>query len=318
VSATDPQAPAGDTPGESPIIAPEQFDGPATISPVPAALTRFGNVTPSGGTWAVMIGINDYPGTSHDLRSAVADALDMNQALGQMGVAPDHRLVLQDGQVTADVVRLSADWLVAHAGPDAVAVFFYAGHVRKLSSSTEAIVAADGNTVTDQDLADHLRPLRARRAWIVMASCFGGGFTDTLGPGRVLTAAASADQLAYENSSFNRSYLVEYMVREAMIDGRAAGSVQAAFAYARAAIARDHPGREPVEFDESAGPLDLRPPGAPPPRPAPQPQSAPPPPSGGQGRSNNAATTQPRPTTTTTTTQANTCGDVTLGMVRCN
>src|SRR5581483_3810426 len=277
---------------------------------------------PSGGTWAVMIGINDYPGTSHDLRAAVADAADMNVALAQFGVPADHRLLLQDGQATADVVRQSADWLVAHAGPDAVAVFFYAGHVRKLARTTEAIVGADGNLVTDADLASRLARLQARRAWIVMASCFGGGFTEALAPGRILTAAAGADDLAYENASFDRSYLVEYMIRQAMIEGRASGTVEDAFNYARAAIAREHPGREPVEIDDGAAPLDLRPPGAKPASTAPA-RSAPASGSTGSGQAPppspppSPPTSGPRPpASTTTTTQANPCGNVTHGIVK--
>jgi hypothetical protein len=313
---------------DSPIVAPDHFDGPAATAPPPAALSRFGNVTPSGGTWAVLIGINDYPGTSHDLRAAVADSADMNLALSQLGVPADHRLVLQDGQATADVVRLGADWLVAHAGPDAVAVFFYAGHVRKLSSTTEAIVGADGNLVTDADLASHLARLQAGRAWIVMASCFGGGFTETLAPGRILTAAAGANDLAYENASFDRSYLVEYMVRQAMIEGRAPTTVEAAFEYARATLAREHPGREPMEIDDGPAPLDLRPPGArpaPPPRPAPassnssgQTPTSPPPASQPARSSGGSGGTSSPPPSTTTTTQASTCANLTLGMVRCS
>jgi len=263
-------APNGDVPIAPP---PEAFDEPPAVQPPPPALkrTRFGNVTPSGGTWAVMIGVNDYPGTRHDLRSAVADAADVNEALARMGVPGDHRLVISNGQATAATIKLAAEWLVAHAGEDAVAVFFYAGHVRKLSSKTEAILAADGKLVHDVDLAAALRPLKAKRAWIAIAACYSGGFTETLAPGRVLTAASNANSLAYENTSFGRSYLVQYMVREAMIDNRAPASVQTSFDYANAAIARDYPGREPVQFDHGAGPLSLRPPAAGP-APAPQPK----------------------------------------------
>jgi hypothetical protein len=309
-------APVGDTAIEPP---PDSFDGPAEPAAPPADLAGSGRVVASGGTWAVMIGINNYPGSRHDLRSAVADANDVNEALARMGVPGDHRLLVRDGQASGSVVGRAADWLVAHAGPDAVAVFFYAGHVRKLSSGTEAIVAADGGVVTDAQLASRLRPLQARRAWIGLASCYGGGFTELLGPGRVLSAAAGANSLAYENASFGRSYMVQFMVREAMIDNRAPGSVQDSFNYARAEISRQYPGREPVEIDQAGAPLSLRPVGAgpapaPKPKPAsgaaassqpsqPAPQQPPPqspPPGGGSGGA------------------ANNCKVLTLGVVRCS
>jgi hypothetical protein len=317
--ALDMAAATGDSAIEPP---PDSFDGPADTAAPPADLADSAQrIIPSGGTWAVMIGINNYPGSRHDLRSAVADANDVNEALARMGVPGDHRLLVRDGQASASVVGRAADWLVAHAGPDAVAVFFYAGHVRKLSSGTEAIVAADGGVVTDAQLAARLHPLQARRSWIGLASCYGGGFTELLAPGRVLSAAAGANSLAYENASFGRSYMVQFMVREAMIDNRAPGSVQDAFAYARAEISRQYPGREPVEIDQAGAPLVLRPAAAgppPAPQPKPAPQPAPPPPpapqsppsgSGGSGSGGSGGSTGGA---------ASNCKTLTLGVVKCS
>ena len=301
---------------------PEQFDGPAPPpAPRPRALNsgRFSRVTPTGGTWAVMIGVNDYPGSKHDLRSAVADAADVDLALSRMGVPADHRLVLTDGQASADVIELAADWLVAHAGPDAVAVFFFAGHIKKLSSGTEAMVGSDGKNVTDATLAERLRGLQARRAWISLAACFGGGFTETLAPGRVLSAAAGANSLAYENASFGRSYMVQFMIREAFIDNRAPGSVQDAFVYARDSIARDYPGREPVQFDSGSAPLSLRPAGSgpaprPQPKPAPPPQEPAPAPGSGSGSGGSSGGGS---SSGGSGTQPGECKDLQLGVITC-
>ena len=253
---------------------PERFDTPpAPPPPPPAALDRAlqVNAGPSGtgtGTWAVVIGINDYPGTGSDLRSAVNDADDVDAALAAMGVPAGQRLVLRDGQASAAAIREAVGWLVARAGPDATAVVFYAGHVRKLGVTSEALIAADGGLVEDRDLGQRLSHLLARRAWVAIAACYGAGFTELLAPGRVLTGAAPADALAYESSEFGRSYLVQYMVREAMIEGRAPSSVQAAFSYAVAELLREHPGRVPIQIDLAMAPLDLRsPPSAPPPAP---------------------------------------------------
>jgi hypothetical protein len=294
---------------ESAIAAPPEFDAPTSPAPAPPAALRrssqFERVVPEGGTWAVIIGINDYPGTRGDLGSAVNDANDVNEALRQAGVEGAHRLLIRDGQATQGVVLAAADWLVAHAGPDAVAVFFYAGHVRKVGGSTEAIVAADGRTVTDADLAQRFARLRAKQAWFAMASCYGAGFTELLGPGRVLTGAAAADQLAYENSGFGRSYMVQYMVREAWLERRAGPTVQAAFDYAKHAAVRDgHGGREPVQLQRGNDSLDLRPNRAANPAPA-KPASPPtPPPAQGGG------TGQPA-------TPPDQCESLTLGVVSC-
>lgn len=276
-------APPPDVPIAPP---PESMEGETSLAPPPRMLSARPQGA-GGGTWAVIIGVDDYPGTRYDLRSAVNDAADMDRALAAMGVPGDHRLVLTNGQVTRGTIRAATDWLVARAGPDAVAVFFFAGHVRKLASNVEAMIGADGRAVSDAELASSLRRLAARRAWIGIAACYGGGFTEVLAPGRVLTGAAAANELAYENSEFARSYMVEFMIRQAIIEGRAPETVQSAFAYARDALAKQYPKRQPVQFDHGGGPLDLRPPGAPAPkrRPAPAspPPTSPPPSSGSSG-----------------------------------
>jgi hypothetical protein len=273
--AVEGAAPPLPEPAAEPVVVPPPDAFAAEAPPPPAAPPPplrhgFDGVQPSSGTWAVVVGVNDYPGGRYDLRSAVADANDVNEALSRLGVASSRRLLLRDGQATAGAIRSALEWLVANAGPDAVAAFFYAGHVRKVGSGTEELVGADGRTITDADLAGQLSRLEARRAWIAIAACYSGGFTEVMRPGRVLTAAAPADQVAYENPNFGRSYLVEYMVRRAIIQDQASATVQTAFNYAREHIKKDYPNRVPVQFDSAGGPLDLRPPGSsgPPPQPS--------------------------------------------------
>ena len=77
-----------------------------------------------------------------------------------------------------------------------------------------------------RELGERLGHLRAGRAWIAIAACYGAGFTEVLAPGRILTGASAADALAYESSQYGRSYMVQYMVREAMIERRAPDSVR--------------------------------------------------------------------------------------------
>jgi len=275
---------------------PDRFDGPAAPKTAPPArLFAPPSSTPSGtgGTWAVMIGINDYPGTKSDLSAGVNDAADVNEALARLGVPGGNRLMIRDTQATADVIRASVNWLTERAGPDSTAIFFFAGHVRKVGAGRESLVAADGGTVSDADLAGRLRSLRAGRAWIGIAACYGGGFNEVLAPGRILTGAANANSLAYENGGFQRSYMVQYMIREALIEGRAGSStIEGAFAYAQAALARDYPNRQPVQFDHAPGELELRQPGTPAP-PPPPPPSQPPPSNGGSGGSGGSGGQEP-------------------------
>lgn len=259
--------------GESVIAPPpETFDAPAAQpAPPPALLTAASAPSSSGGVWAVVIGIDDYPGSRSDLRASVFDADVVDYTLASYGVPANRRLVLRNTQASAAVIEQSLRWLVANAGGDSTAVLFYAGHVRKRHGS-EWIVGADGNLVQDRRVADLLRPLAARHTWLVIAGCYGGGFTEALGPNRILTAAAPAGNLAYENAQYRNSYLVEYLFERAMMQGRSPNTVEQSYAWAYHELRRDHPNRLPVQYDEVPGELRL----GTPPKPSPPPSSPPP------------------------------------------
>lgn len=260
-------------PDDNPVVAPPSFPRPARPVRPPKAITARA-ASKEGGVWAVIVGIDHYPGGAADLRAAAADARAVDAALAAYGVPPGRRVRLLDHEATADNIRAALMWLTTHAAADATAVFFYAGHVRQVSGDPdrdgealdEAIVAADGNHVLDGEVARILAPLEARSAWIAIAACYGGGFDDALAPGRVLTAAATETNLAYENSALAHSYMVEYMVHRAMTQRHAPGSVQEAFTWAHAEITHDYPGREPVILDRAPRPVVLNHPSAPPAR----------------------------------------------------
>lgn len=245
------QPEAGATPAvaDAPIIeAPAAFEGPQAVARPARPL---GAIAPAraggeGGTWALVVGINDYPGDSHDLLFAVNDADDVDAALSRYGVGANRRLVLRDGQATSAAIRAGLAWLVERAGDDSLAVVSFAGHAREREGDRQAFVAADGVELADRELAGALRPLRSGKVWLNFGTCYAGGFDELLAPGRLLTGAAPAGKLAYESTAIGRSYLGEYMVRRGLLASGADGDVRRAFVAARDAIARDHPDRVPV------------------------------------------------------------------------
>jgi hypothetical protein len=200
----------------------------------------------------VAIGIDDYVGTRHDLLAARRDAITVVDSLLGFGVPQDQIVELLDGEATVAGVVGAADWLAAHAGPDDVAIFFYAGHVRQFGAGTELIVTADGGWVADWFLGQALAPMAAREAWMVIAGCFGGGFDELLAPGRILTGAASPHDLAYENDTFNRSYLVEYVFERGLRQGAAgAPTVQGAVRWAMERLAEEDPAHQLWNVDRA-------------------------------------------------------------------
>ncbi len=238
-----------------PIIPPDDGLSGALAPQGPAPeLFRPNRATSVSGrneVFALVIGINDYPGDRSDLAAAVADADTIDAALAGFGVPAGNRVVLRDGQARRDQIVEAIRALVHVAGPDATVVFAYAGHVRKLARHTEAMVAADGGLIRDSLLAELLAPLRTQTVWLLMASCYAGGFTEAMGPGRVLTGASDAESLAYESPSINGSYLVHHLVREGWLHGGAGPSVQEAYSFAHSRIQARYRDRDPIQIDQS-------------------------------------------------------------------
>jgi hypothetical protein len=271
-SAPPTPAPSGDVP----ITPPAELRG--DLAPMVAMAAPFAqaqSVSGTGEVYALVVGIDDYPGDGYDLRAAVADADTVEQALAHFGVPAANRVVLRNGQARHAQVVGAVQALVRQAGPGSTVVLGYAGHVRKLDRDTEAILTADGRMITDQELADLLAPSRADNMWVLLASCYAGGFTELLAPGRILTGAADAGSVAYESPSLHGSYLVHHMVREGWLEGKAGPSIQEAFAYADARIRSTHPDRRPVQLDQAGGRLRLGPGTSGPADPGPTPSSSP-------------------------------------------
>ena len=261
--------PPGPAPVGSSSSAPASPTGPAANG---QTLT-LGTATLRQDRVAVIIGIDDYPGEDTDLVAAVADARVVRRALVRMGFG---RVVfLVNGQATGDRILWAARWLAENSTKRTVGAFFYAGHVRQVAGDPdgdgedidEAIVAADGRLLLDGELADALEGATGP-LWLAFASCYAAGFSDAAGPGRVASYASDEESLAYESAALGQSFMVEYVVRRAMLDAGIT-SVEGAHARAWREMRREARRFRPLLDDRLAGDLDLGP--GPPPRAGPEP-----------------------------------------------
>lgn len=226
---------------------------PSQPAPRPTReITRRSTVPTGQGIWSVTIGINDYPGTARDLIGAVNDATDFDRAMAGIGAPAAQRMLLTNGAASAARIHDALQWLIDNAGPDATAVVMYAGHAIRTANGRDSITAANDVRISDLALRDRLRPLAAGKTLIVMAACTGGGFDELVAPGRALIAAAGAGQTAYETTQYNRSYLGQYFVREALIERRADATARSAFDYANAQLRQSHPDRLLVMTGDAA------------------------------------------------------------------
>jgi hypothetical protein len=207
-----------------------------------------------GQVVSLVIGVNDYGDPEINLVSSVNDAHAVDDALAASGVPDADRTVLTDKAATATNIRNAIREFVARATHAKTAVFFFAGHARKLAIGREAILAADGEQIQDTELAALLAPA-SRPMWIGMATCYGGGFDELLAPGRVLTAAADANSEAYESDKLHHSYLVDALIHDGLSNNFSTRSIQSAFSVGSDELRRQHPNRLPVLLSDSPSPL---------------------------------------------------------------
>lgn len=249
-AASDLAAPAPEPPSASarPLSASRVPQGPAgTSEPV------------SDDRWALLIGIDRASGAP-PLQGAVGDVRLLERALLAYGFDPGRITVLTDAQASRDAVLASIRRFAARVPPDAKAVFAFAGHTRR-HGGENSIVAADGRTIAAGTLAAALGRIRSP-LWVALPTCYAAGFSRSgiVGPDRVATFASSADARAYESVRLGHSFLFEYLVAQAMLDGRASGSVEEAFGYAERHLQRDHPRWVPLLDDRHPGEFTLGPP----------------------------------------------------------
>jgi len=148
---------------------------------------------PGGGNpnekYAVVVGIDDYPGTSHDLRGPTDDAMLIRDALVNRYGFPDGNIVfLRDGEATRLGIANAILRHLGQAGPNGTAVFFYSGHGTHLNENIgitgqydpesgndrdEALAVYDG-IILDEELNYLFQQIQADHTLIMVDACFSG------------------------------------------------------------------------------------------------------------------------------------------------
>ncbi|MEQ1618053.1 MAG: caspase family protein [Terricaulis sp.] len=138
----------------------------------------------NGRVFAVMVGISDYQGFANNLSYTDEDAVKMAEALRRAGVLAEQSVVLTNAQATRAGVQAAFQRVAAQAGPNDTFLFFYSGHGTQTPAATggtepdgrdESIVMVDG-LISDDDMAQMFRQVRAGTSIIALDSCFSGGF----------------------------------------------------------------------------------------------------------------------------------------------
>ena len=247
---------------------------------------------PATNYWALLIGINDYAGSTRDNVGSYQDARDLRKHLLSLGWHSDHIVLISNRDATATRVIQGIRWLASKTDSSSVVVFHYAGHEKPLKTSSDgdnesrdvALWVADNKLILDGRLGREMGKVAASKMWIDLAVCRAGGFSDAgmVKSGRILTFSSPESELSYEDPGLHHSVFGWYVIMEGMrqrlgdSNGDGIVTVEEAYKYARPYVVdRTHDRQHPKITDKLSGQLNLKPPA-----PAPPPE---PPPSGGSG-----------------------------------
>ena len=133
---------------------------------------------------AVLIGINDYPGTYNDLSAPVHDTDAVREVLeSRAGFEPSDILVLKDAHATRENILKSIRVFLSSIPPDGVVLVYFSGHGVQLATQTEhevdkrdeALFLADGSYLRDHELRDLVDCIGARAVTVIVDACYSGG-----------------------------------------------------------------------------------------------------------------------------------------------
>ena len=151
------------------------FTGVSTSSAAP----------PSGGKFAVIVAIADYPGTANDLNYTDDDGYDLRDALiSRAGFSSSNIYLLTDASATKSNVQSAiTSWLDSREGVNDLVVVFFSGHGTTLADVSpydegdgydEALVVYD-DYVLDDELDTWLDSLESENILVAIDSCYSGG-----------------------------------------------------------------------------------------------------------------------------------------------
>jgi len=180
-----------------------------------AATGVIGAPLPNGGTrYAIVIGINDYPGTSSDLDYAVADAESVIDTLMLYGFQSNNIIVLEDAAASGTNIYNAVLSMKSSLGAQDELVFFYSGHGAKgraddgdtRSTDQSIVVCNDDHTgfqyIWDGQLQSWFGGFPTSRVIFAFDSCLSGGMSVLKDTGRVVNMACTATGYSYESDAW--------------------------------------------------------------------------------------------------------------------
>jgi hypothetical protein len=194
----------------------QTVDAPGlTRGPAPNP-TSYAARYPGGGNpadkYALVVGIDDYPGTNNDLRGPRADArLFADLLMQRFGFQQRNVVVLLDGDATREHILQAFARHLGQAGPQGTAVFYYSGHGTQMRENLALTAPTDPETdgkdealfvwgtdsrssiILDDEIGHQVDLLKTEKVLLVHDSCNSGTSSRDVGtPGQPKTVTFSS------------------------------------------------------------------------------------------------------------------------------
>lgn len=216
-------------------------DGPISQEPqmpITSALsTRTG--------YAIVIGVEDYPGTLYDLNYCEDDANSVySQLLNNYGFDEIYIHLLLDSAATKDAITTAFNMISFIIDSNDVFFFYYSGHGVKGSFNNEIYpydsISNSNNMISDVELNTYLGWLNSEEQYIIIDSCGSGGMIEEAqAVNRYFMTSSSKVEDSWETSALNHGVFTYYFLRSSSLatdsngDGIRSMEEQFAYIYAR-------------------------------------------------------------------------------------
>lgn len=217
--------------------------------------------------YAIVIGVEDYPGTLYDLNYCVDDANSIySRLLNNYGFDEIYIHLLLDSAATKSAIQTAFNQISFFIDSDDVFFFYYSGHGEKGSFNNHIFpydsITSSSNRISDIELDTYLDNVNAAEQYIIIDSCGSGGMIEEAqAPNRYFMTASSKIEDSWETSSLGHGVFTYYFLRsfstasDSNGDGIRSMEEQFAYTYTRTVSKSTSMGdvQHPQEYDGISG-----------------------------------------------------------------
>ncbi len=167
--------------------------------------TENSNCLKNKNYYALLVGINDYPGVELDLLYSINEITSFkNTLLKSRNWEESNIKVLTNADATSDNIKENINWLDKQENENDTSIFYYAGHGG--NTPTNEYLITYGSSLSDVEFAEEIDKLEGKVV-IILDCCYSGGFIEELEDrNRVILAACAKEGLAFQDSRLKSGF----------------------------------------------------------------------------------------------------------------